>query len=392
MIKDSDSIETMERIRRFIQTLKEHNFLKIFLGIFVIMFVGGTLVLAFERAVNAQGFDNLWSAFWWALVTMTTVGYGDTVPVSVGGRIIGVLVMFAGVSLVSLLTATISSIFVAQKIREGQGLEQIKFSDHIIICGWNIHAEKILDSLIRLRPISDLKVVLINDLQEERINDILYKYRDIQISFVRGDSTREIVLERANITRSQAVIIVPDTVAVDSKTADERTVLTTLAIKGISSPIRVIAFLQDRDNQSHLRRADVDEIVVSDEFGGYLLAANVVEPGVPQSVRELLNPSTEQNLHRRKAPKHLVGHPFQEVFQYFYEEEDEIAIGTYAEDETVNIMDFLSSDASALDAFIKQKLEESGHSPEKEQTVKINVKPDKDYELQEKDWVIVIGQ
>ena len=382
----------MERIRRIAQTLKEHNFLKIFLGIFVIMFVGGTLVLAFERAVNTSGFENLWSAFWWALVTMTTVGYGDTVPLRLCGRIVGVLVMFAGVSLVSLLTATISSIFVAQKIREGQGLEQIKFTDHIIICGWNIHAEKILDSLIRLRPLSDLKVVLINDLQEERINDVLYKYRDIQISYVRGDSTREIVLERANITKSQAVVVVPDTLKADNKTADERTVLTTLAIKGLSSKIRVIAFLQDRDNQSHLRRADVDEIVVSDEFGGYLLAANVVEPGVPQSVRELLNPGTEKNLHRRKAPRNLIGKPFEEVFRYFYDEQDEIAIGTYAEDESISIMDFLSSDTSALDAFIKQKLESSGHRTEKEQMVKVNVNPDKDYELQEKDWVIVIGQ
>ncbi|MBS1271442.1 MAG: Voltage-gated potassium channel Kch [Candidatus Marinimicrobia bacterium] len=382
----------MKRFRQFFQVLKDHNFLKIFLGIFVIMFVGGTLALAFERAVNAQGFNNLWSAFWWALVTITTVGYGDTVPVSLGGRIVGVLVMFAGVSLVSLLTATISSIFVAQKIREGQGLEQIKFDDHIIICGWNVHAEKILDSLFRLRPMSDLQVILINDLQEERINDILYKYRDIELSFVRGDSTREVVLERANVTKAQAVIVVPDTMAVDSKTADERTVLTTLAIKGLSNQIRVIAFLQDRDNQNHLRRAEVDEIVVSDEFGGYLLAANVVEPGVPQSVRELLDPGTERNLHRRKAPKHLIGKPFEEVFRHYYEEEDEIAIGTYAEDETISIMDFLSSDTSALDAFIKRKLEGSGHSPEKEQLVKVNVKPPKDYTLQDKDWIIVIGQ
>lgn len=356
------------------------------------MFIGGTLVLVFERAVNAEGFDTIWGAFWWALVTMTTVGYGDTVPVTIGGRIVGVLVMFAGVSLVSLLTATISSIFVAQKIREGQGLEQIKYTDHIIICGWNIHAEKLIDSLVRLRPISDLKVVLINDLPEERINDILYKYRDIQISFVRGDSTREIVLERANISKAQSVIVVPDTMAMDNKTADERTVLTTLAIKGLSSQIHVVAFLQNRDNQSHLRRADVDEIVVSDEFGGYLLAANVVEPGVPQSVRELLDPGTEHNLHRRQVPKNLVGHHFEEVFRYFYDENDEIAIGTFAEEETVSIMDFLSADTSALDAFIKEKLENSGHKAEQEQMVRVNVKPDKDYELKEKDWIIVIGQ
>lgn len=381
-------------MRNFLKLLKsvfQRPISKIFVGIFLVMFFGGTLVLLFERVRNGPDFNNLWSALWWALVTMTTVGYGDKVPVTLGGQLVGVLVMFAGVSLVSLLTATISSIFVAQKIREGQGLEQIKLTDHIILCGWNNHSEQIIESMKRLGPVSDLRIVLINDLPEEQINNILFKYDDLQIKFVRGDYTREIVLDRANIRKARAVIVVPNLVKEDLITADEKTVLATLAIKEISSKIRVIAFILNRDNQSHLRRADVDEIVVSDEFGGYLLASNVLEPGVPQFVRQMLNPGTERNLHRRQIPKNFIDKPFQELFEYFYNDRDEIIIGLYAEEETINVLDFLSADTSALDAFIKEKLEASGHGAEHESRVSVNLKPAKDYQIRKKDWAIVIG-
>jgi len=383
----------MNPLFQLVKSILRARMTKVFLGIFSVMFIGGLLVLYFERVARTPDFTNVWNAMWWALVTMTTVGYGDIVPHSVGGRVVGILVMFAGVSLVSLLTATISSIFVAQKIREGQGLEQIRLEGHAIICGWNMHAVKIVDSLIRLRPAGDLHVVLINDLPEEQINDILYKYRDIEMKFVRGDYTREVVLERANVGKAEAVIVIPDMAHDDPRTADERTILATLAIKGISQQIRVIAFLRDRENWTHLKRTNVDEIVVSDEFGGYLLASNVLEPGVPQAVRELLDPVTDRNLHRRPVPRELLGKTFSDVFQHFYEKQNEIAIGLYTEEETISVLDFLSADTSALDAFIKQKLEESGHvEAQEEQLVRVNINPPKEYGVGENDYIIVIGK
>lgn len=382
----------MDRLTRWIRTIARANITRVFIGIFGVMFLGGFLVLLFERAAHAPDFTSFWNAMWWALVTMTTVGYGDMVPHSAGGRLVGILVMFSGVTLVSLLTATISSIFVAQKIREGQGLEQIRMEGHIILCGWNMHAEKILDSLIRLRPKSELRIALINDLPEESVNEVLYKYQDIEMKFVRGDYTREVILERANIRKSSAVIIIPDIAHDDPRTADERTILATLAVKGLSNQIRVIAFLRDRENWSHLKRTNVDEIVLSDEFGGYLLASNALEPGVPQSVRELLDPKTDRNLHQREVPKEFLGKPFSEMFHHFYEMNSEIAIGLYTEEESISVLDFLSADTSALDAFIKRKLEESGHTAEQEeQLVRVNVNPPKDYVLRENDYIIVIG-
>jgi voltage-gated potassium channel len=69
---------------------------------------------AAEHAVSAGEFSSLWDSVWWAVVTVTTVGYGDLYPTSVEGRLIGMVLMFVGIGFLSLLTAAVASRFVRQ--------------------------------------------------------------------------------------------------------------------------------------------------------------------------------------------------------------------------------------------------------------------------------------
>jgi voltage-gated potassium channel len=78
--------------------------------------------------LSPRGFDGLDESLWWAAQTVTTVGYGDVVPGSAWGRVIGVVVMAFGVSAVSYLTAAITSAFLASqqaRLAEGRGLEHL---------------------------------------------------------------------------------------------------------------------------------------------------------------------------------------------------------------------------------------------------------------------------
>jgi voltage-gated potassium channel len=60
---------------------------------------------------------------WWAMQTVTTVGYGDVTPKNVGGRLVASLVMLEGIAFVAIVTAAITSTFVARAERE-RGLDQ----------------------------------------------------------------------------------------------------------------------------------------------------------------------------------------------------------------------------------------------------------------------------
>jgi voltage-gated potassium channel len=73
-----------------------------------------------ERIVEPDTFGSVWLAFWWALQTITTVGYGDVVPQDTAGKAIGAILMLGGLSLLSVITATITSAFVTRRQAELQ--------------------------------------------------------------------------------------------------------------------------------------------------------------------------------------------------------------------------------------------------------------------------------
>jgi voltage-gated potassium channel len=71
-----------------------------------------------ERLVDPGTFDTVWLGMWWAIQTVTTVGYGDVVPGSTAGKVIASLLMLGGLSLFAVVTGAITSAFVAQRQRE----------------------------------------------------------------------------------------------------------------------------------------------------------------------------------------------------------------------------------------------------------------------------------
>jgi voltage-gated potassium channel len=89
------------------------------LRVAVLLTVTGIIVAgAAQHAFSTGEFGSLWDGIWWAVVTVTTVGYGDLYPTTVQGRLIGMLLMFTGIGFLSLLTAAIASRFVKQERSE----------------------------------------------------------------------------------------------------------------------------------------------------------------------------------------------------------------------------------------------------------------------------------
>lgn len=108
----------------FISKVFSRQFVEIILLIIAVLFVVGLFVWLFERKKNMAEFGDgftkgLGSSFWWAAVTMTTVGYGDKSPKTVGGRIIALVWMFAGLIMISGFTAAIASALTVDKLDVG---------------------------------------------------------------------------------------------------------------------------------------------------------------------------------------------------------------------------------------------------------------------------------
>jgi voltage-gated potassium channel len=85
----------------------------------VVTVIAGLLV----RLTDPDTFPSIWLGLWWAIQTTTTVGYGDVVPGSTGGRVIAAVVMVAGIGFITVSTAGITSAFLesARRRRAAEG-------------------------------------------------------------------------------------------------------------------------------------------------------------------------------------------------------------------------------------------------------------------------------
>jgi ABC-type amino acid transport substrate-binding protein len=96
------------------------RFFRVCGALFAILLLFGFLEWLFERKVNKEefgkGIKGLWNGFWWSAVTMTTVGYGDKSPKTVGGRIVALIWMFTAIIIISGFTASIASSLTTNKM------------------------------------------------------------------------------------------------------------------------------------------------------------------------------------------------------------------------------------------------------------------------------------
>jgi voltage-gated potassium channel len=83
----------------------------------VTLFLGGAAFAAVEQGPN-ENVDNTWDGIWWAVCTMTTVGYGDIGPVTDTGRLIAVVVMVVGIGFLTMLIGATAERFVVQEVEE----------------------------------------------------------------------------------------------------------------------------------------------------------------------------------------------------------------------------------------------------------------------------------
>jgi len=115
----TNKISTADKFKSFFSSISIINLLKVLSILFTLLAVFGGLVWYFERKKNdefGEGLKGFWNGLWWSAVTMTTVGYGDKSPKTVGGRIVGLIWMFAAIFLISSITAGITSSLTVKKL------------------------------------------------------------------------------------------------------------------------------------------------------------------------------------------------------------------------------------------------------------------------------------
>ena len=243
--------------------------------------VGGWSLYLAERKTNPD-VAGVTDGLWWALVTLTTVGYGDISPETALGRSIGGVLMILGMFTLALFAGIVGSTILQSviSIRE----EQFRMSgkvNHIVICGYDLGARMLLDVLVE--EVSDKNREIIIFAPQERPKDVPAAY-----TWIDGDPTKESELGKARMSQASAVMIVGRR-DVPPQSADAQTILTAFTIRRWlkrqeatamrAKPLYIVAEILDEENVEHARTAGADEVIETTLLGFSLLAHAVEMPG-----------------------------------------------------------------------------------------------------------------
>ncbi len=153
---------------------------------------------ALERGVN-KGVSSLGDAFWWFIVTTSTVGYGDIVPATAGGRAVAVVSILVGFYLFTNLVAIITDSVQQFVERRRLGLVKVDCKDHIVVCDYTAVADEMLQAMKEIDGFKERDVVIVTDLVQQRPYENFY--------FVRGVPFSPEALTRANTAFAKYVLI-----------------------------------------------------------------------------------------------------------------------------------------------------------------------------------------
>lgn len=333
--------------------------------------------------VERERLGSFFDALWWTVVTITTVGYGDIVPGSPAGKIFGLLVIVSGFLMMSVTTALVSSILISRKLKQERGLSSVTYRNHTVLCGWNKTSESVLKELFRSKE--GLHLVLVNNLPEEEISEILYSNKGRSIQFVRGDFLSEHILDRAHAAKADVVIITPD----GDAGSDDKTVLAAYTIRAVNPKAKIFAHITNHESIQHLKKANVDDYVISDANVSFMLGHMVTNPGVSQSVRMLFDNVDGHGLCRVPLPPELAGKTFLDTLIHF-RRKGMLALGVMRDTESFSLKSVLSDDNSFLDEFIAMKFKSAGKSFRESSRTDVRLNPCDDDIVEAGSYILVM--
>lgn len=300
------------KFNRLIQFIIRENIHSILLVVLVIILISGAAISFFEPGVSYG------SGIWWSIVTLTTVGYGDISPSSVGGRVIAVLIMFFGIGLLGTLSASLATLLIFKRMKENRGMCGSEVKDHIIICEWNHRTIAVLKEL-RADPETEVSpIVLIADLD-------LKPVEDSNLIFISGTVNEE-TLRKANLEQARTVIVLGDA-NLESTARDAKVVLTTLTIESLNPDAYTVVELVEKSNEQHCLRAHADEVIIGSELSSHLLATAATDHGISRIVHELLSSQYGNELYSMPLPGELAGKKFIDVMMFMKKDRQTTVLG-----------------------------------------------------------------
>lgn len=220
-----------------------------------------------ERISDQSALTNYSNAFWYSIVTLTTVGYGDLFPATVYGRLISSIFVLLSLSVHIVLIGTFVNLMTTIKENKKLGLNGTKFTDHAVIIGWSDFGQMVIEQLVGVGK----NIAIVTD-DKKHLDFIQEQYEQKNIFCLYSDFKNFEMLKKVNITQSSIVFVnLPD---------DTDKLVFIINIRKIYPELEFVVTLENGDLKNTFISTGVTNTISKHEISSKLLASYMFEPDV----------------------------------------------------------------------------------------------------------------
>jgi voltage-gated potassium channel len=255
---------------------KRFEFITLFIFSSIVIVISSVLIYVMEANNPASPVNTLFEAFYWSIVTIATVGYGDIVPITEGGRIVAVFVITAGIAVLAFTTSLVVSAFNEKldEVRETKILNNLTSKKrYYILCGYENIAKEVAKKLSKSEH-----GVLILDEDAHRIEEARKEGFEA-LNYDPGSIESYHKLRLDLHAQVKAVLCLRE--------SDVENVYTALTVRAISKDIFILSLLNQHANRKKLEFAGANEILYDKEIVGMVSREFIGQPVAFEAIHAL---------------------------------------------------------------------------------------------------------
>ncbi|NQW28709.1 MAG: NAD-binding protein [Flammeovirgaceae bacterium] len=247
----------------------------IIVGVFAI-YQGLIIALVEVEKHSDSGLGDYSNAYWYSLVTLTTVGYGDLYPTTPNGRIVGGVFVLLSMVFYGTIIGSISTLLHNLKENKKLGHEGTNFKNHIIIIGWDDFGTLVTDQLLGVEK----KIGIVTD-SKTTIDFINDKYHSKNIFTLYNDYSNLDFYRKINIEESAMVFI--------NLEDDAEKLVFVLNLKKVYPNLKFAVVLDNSELKETFEVAGVMHVISKHEISSKLLASYIFEPDVADYAESIMS-------------------------------------------------------------------------------------------------------
>lgn len=236
------------------------------------------LISILERGDPNANIKSISDALWYAIVTLTTVGYGDFYPVTPLGKVVGLFVILGSLGVIGYFIGEISSRINIYMEKKKTGFFGTDFQDHYMIIGWNEFGRKVADQIF---PAGHKIAFITNSKNDLELIKDLYPHEQSFAMF--ADYNNMQAYSKANIEKTKAVFV--------NFMEDTETLVFVLNLKKDFPALNIIVNCNNPDLKDTLFSTGITHVVSRSEVASRMVASYLFEPHVAEFTEDLISTS-----------------------------------------------------------------------------------------------------